>query len=175
MRSVCAFAAALLTLASVALADAPSIAIPPENRADQSAPGIFPNDAALDENASRLFGAVVSDNAESVKNFFFPRDAFLILKGIAAPGAYHDLLSRHYADDIHALHQSIANVAHAHFTRFEFSRRRTWQSVRSEANALPYWSVRHSKVHYEVDGRAQEFEIRTLINWGPHWYVTHLK
>lgn len=145
--------------------------IPPENdwRGERPArPGI--GDAA--ERAERLFEAVLRDDPEHARDFFFPRDVFRIVKGIADPDRYWSVLWSHYERDIHALHAHVP--AEATFERFEMTRRGGWVERREEANAVPYWASRHDWVHYRVGEHARRFEIRTLINWGPRWFVTHL-
>ena len=149
--------------------------IPPENdwRGERPArPAV--GDAA--ERAEHLLTAVLRDEPEHARDFFFPRDVFRIVKGIADPDRYWNVLWARYERDIHALHTQVP--AEARLTRFEMTRRGGWVERREEANAVPYWASRHDWVHYHigerVGGRADRFEIRTLINWGPRWYVTHL-
>ncbi len=72
----------------------------------------------------------------------------------------------------HALHEEVP--AGASFDRFVMTRRGGWVERRQEANALPYWASRHDWVYYRVGERERRFEIRTLINWGPRWFVTHI-
>lgn len=85
------------------------------------------------------------------------------------------MLWRHYERDIAALHETLPSLAEGRFSRFLMSRRGGWVARRQEANALPYWACRHSFVYYRAGEREHRFEIRTLINWGPRWYVTHLR
>lgn len=124
------------------------------------------------ERAEQLFGAIQADDPESARGFFFPQEPFRVLKGIADPDRYWNVLLRHYERDIHALHEEIP--AEASFDRLVMTRRGGWVEPRQEANALPYWASRHDWVYYRVGEVERRFEIRTLINWGPRWYVTHL-
>jgi hypothetical protein len=151
------------------------VVIPPENDARQRTPPPRPPAGDLDARAARLLAAVASDRPASALDLFFPRGPFLVLKGIADPGRYHGVLVRHFVEDVHALHASLPGIERARYVGFELSRRATWQAVRSEANALPYWCVRHSRLRYAIDGVESSFEVRTLIHWGPRWYVTHLR
>ncbi len=150
------------------------VVIPPENDARLAQPAPRPPVGDLEARAARLFAAVVRDAPEAAMDAFFPRGPFLVLKGIDDPGHYHGVLVRHYVRDIHALHASLPDLARARFVGLELSRRWTWQTVRSEANALPYWAVRHSLLRYTVDGQPRSLEIKTLIHWGQRWYITHL-
>ena len=122
---------------------------------------------------ARLFSAIQADDPEPVRDLFFPREPFLILKGIADPARYWGVLMSHYERDIHEMHETLP--ADATFDHFVLSRRGGWIERREEANALPYWCSRHSFVYYRVGERERRFEIRTLINWGERWYVTHLR
>jgi len=151
------------------------VVIPPENAADLAAPIARPAPGDLAARGARLFDAIVHDAPNRALELFFPRGPFLVLKGIDDPGHYHGVLVRHYVSDIHALHTELLDLDRARFVGLELSRRWTWQAIRSEANALPYWAVRHSLLRYSVDGEERSFEVKALIHWGPRWYITHLK
>ena len=167
----------LLVCASLLLAAGGTLAqsdteIPPENdwrgeRPARPAPG----DA--EERARALFDAIVADEPERARGFFFPLAPFRRLKGIADPERYWNVLLRHYERDIHALHEELPEGAT--FERFEMTRRGGWVERRQEANAIPYWASRHDWVYYRVGERERRFEVRTLINWGSRWYITHLR
>lgn len=147
------------------------IEIPAENEWEGPRPARPPvGDAA--ERAERLFGAILADDPEPARDFFFPREPFRVLKAIADPDRYWNVLWGHYERDIHRLHEDIP--AGATFERLEMTRRGGWVDRREEANAIPYWASRHDWIHYRVGEASRRFEIRTLINWGPRWYVTHL-
>lgn len=152
----------------------PNIPIPAENAASLAHPSTRPSTTTAEAAARRIFNAIVADTPNTVHDTFFPRDPFLVLKGIDDPGHYHEVLLRHFDRDIHALHTELTRRGTPTFDRFQFSTRATWQAIRSEANALPYWAVRHSVVHYRVGNSRGEFEIKVFINWGTTWYVTHL-
>jgi hypothetical protein len=182
--------AALATLAAVALlcaarvpaqrrprisTGALGIVVPAENDARLTRPPARPPVGDLVARAARLFDAIVHDAPDRAMDAFFPRGPFLALKGIDDPGRYHGVLVRHFAQDIHALHAELPDLARARFTGLTMSRRATWQAIRSEANALPYWAVRHSTLDYSVDGAPRTVEVKVLIHWGQRWYVTHLR
>lgn len=164
---------ALASLPGVALAQRTwrGHEIPPENdwRGDRPA---RPDPGDAPERAARLFEAILQDDPERARDFFFPREPFRILKGIADPDRYWEVLWGHYERDIHALHEDIP--AEATFDRLAMTRRGGWVDRREEANALPYWASRHDWIYYRVGEDERRFEIRTLINWGPRWYVTHI-
>lgn len=153
----------------------PSVAIPAENarelRRRPAVPPVGPED---EERARRLFAAIQQGDPEGAIDFYFPRDPFLVLKAIANPGRYWDRLIAMYRRDIRRLHRETPRLAEATFDRLVLSPTRTWMTVGREANHLPYWSVYHSYIQYNVGERRRRLEVRVLINWGPRWYVTHL-
>ncbi len=159
--------------------DAHGNAVPPENAERFGQPPALPPPGDTDARARLLFEAIVRDEPERAMPFFFPREPFLRVKAIANPGGYWETLRRAYERDIHTLHAQLGDLrgrepARIEFVRLEFSRRKTWQAVRSEANAIPYWCVRHNQLVYLKNGREQRIEVRTLIHWGANWFVTHL-
>jgi hypothetical protein len=169
-----AVAVAVTVVVAVAVAQPPRVAIPAHNSARLTAPAPFPAVGDAAERGRRLFDAIVHDDPARAMDFFFPRDAFEVLKGISNPGRYHDRLVAEYHRDIHALHATTRDLGRATFDRFQLSRRRTWQTVRSEGNALPYWAVRHNFIAYRVGEQERRIAVRTVISWDDRWYVTHL-
>jgi hypothetical protein len=160
---------------TASFAHAQEIAIPDENARDRREAPPRPAAGDADARAAVLFRAIQEDNPELARDFFFPREPFLVLKGIADPGRYWGILYGHYERDIHEMHGSLPQLEGASFARFVLSRRGEWVERRQEANALPYWAARHNFVYYTNGEREHRFEIRTLINWGPRWFVTHLR
>jgi len=153
---------------------AQDVAIPYENGAQRSEhPPPRPDAGDLAERVATLMDAIAHDEPERARGLFFPREPFRVLKGIAEPDRYWQVLWHHYEADIHAMHAELP--AEARFDRFVLNRRGGWVRLREEANSLPYWCSRHSNVYYRVGEREQHFEIRTLITWGTRWYVTHLR
>lgn len=174
-RAGLALAVALLAAASLSAQERAAIEIPPENDPRASEPPPRPPEGETARQAERLFEAIQRNDPEHARDFFFPREPFRVLKGIADPDRYWNVLWRHYERDIAALHETLPSLAEGRFSRFLMSRRGGWVARRQEANALPYWACRHSFVYYRAGEREHRFEIRTLINWGPRWYVTHLR
>jgi hypothetical protein len=148
--------------------------VPAHNRAELTEPPPRPEPGDLEEKARALFAAIQQDKPELASNFFFPRDAFLLVKAIPDPGKYWDKLFARYQQDIHALHRSLPQLEHAEYERFELVKRGGWVKVKEEGNHLPYWVSRHSFLHYRVGQKREKLEVRVLITWDDHWYVTHL-
>ena len=175
MRAALLAAALLALIAATAGAQRrrPDIDIPDQNDWRREDPPPRPSVGDAAERAETLLSAILADDPERARNFFFPQEPFRVLKGIADPDRYWNVLWRHYERDIHAMHEEIPSDAT--FERFVLGRRGGWVERRQEANALPYWAARHAFVHYRSGERERRFEIRTLINWGPRWYITHLR
>lgn len=138
------------------------------------APPRPPADARLEADARRLFEAIKHDDPSLAEGFFMPRDGFVVMKGIEDSGAYWDRLFRTYQQDVHALHESLADLDRAEFERFELVRRGGWVTVREEGNRLPYWASRHCWLYYRVGEEVRRFEVRVLITWDERWYLAHL-
>jgi len=152
----------------------PATPIPPENAADLTQAPARPKPENLQSKARSLFDAVVHDDPSRAKAFFFPRDAFLLVKDMPNPGRYYDRLYKRFERDIHALHQKLPELREATFDHLELVRRGGWVAVHEEGNRLPYWASRHSWLHYRVGEAHRKLEVRVLITWGNDWYVIHL-
>ncbi|NOY93922.1 MAG: hypothetical protein GXP55_22290 [Deltaproteobacteria bacterium] len=179
MRLLCRFALHLACVGSLlccvsSVSAQGSAQTPAHNRASLQDPPPRPAASEASERARAFLLAVRDDDAEAALAFFLPRDAFRLIKGVTDPDRFYDRLVRRFRADLHALHQAHPELAEARFLRVELSRRRGWVRPRQEANRLPYWSVRHSRLVYEVAGQERSFELRTLITWDDHWYLTHL-
>ncbi len=165
-------ALALSMAAAVVAADPPRI--PAHNAASLRYPPPRPPVGDAEEKARRLFEAIRRDDPQSVVDFFLPREAFRLIKAIENPDRRYDRLMQAYVEDIHELHTSLRGLDRAEYERFELVRRGGWVVVGEEGNRLPYWVSRHSFMQYRVDGRPVRFEVRVLITWDDHWYITHL-
>lgn len=152
------------------------VEIPPQNRPDRKEPPPRPPLGDAEDRARLLFEAILHDDPARAEPFFFPREAFLVIKAMARPERYYDRLHARFARDIHALHAAIPerDRANARFERLELVRRGGFVRVGEEGNRLPYWASRHSFVHYRVGEARRKLEVRVLITWGERWYVIHL-
>jgi len=151
-----------------------AIAVPEENRADRREPPPRPDAGDASERARRLLEAIVRDEPDLARDFFFPLEAFREVKAMADPDSYWQRLFARYVSDIHALHAALPDLDRAEFERLEIVRRGGFVLPGEEANRLPYWAARHNRLHYRVDGQPRSLEVRVLITWGTRWYVTHL-
>lgn len=174
-RSLPALVAASFSLvAAFVAADPPPSVVPAHNRASLREPAPRPAVGDAADKARRLFEAIRNDQPTAVDDFFLPRDAFRAIKAISNPDRRYDTLLSAFHEDIHELHASLRGLATAEFDHLELIRRGGWVVVGEEGNRLPYWASRHSFIQYRTGGRNVRFEVRVLITWDDHWYVTHL-
>ena len=166
--------AVLLALSGVAAVAHTQIPVPEENRADLTVAPSRPTAEEAQEPARRLFEAILHDRPEQAADFFFPREAFVLVKAMARPERYHARLAQRFEADIHALHRIVEATPEATFDRLELTRRGGWVRPGEEGNRLPYWAARHARLHYRVGSQPRSLEVRVLISWGPRWYVIHL-
>jgi hypothetical protein len=130
---------------------------------------------SLNDAGKRLFEAIKADDPKIAADFFFPRDAFLPLKDIKNPGKYWDQLFRAYEHDIHDLnHKRGKEMANATFESFELGSAPTWVPPGDEANKIGYFRTFNSKLHYKADGKPSTLDVKVIISWDEHWYITHL-
>ncbi|HTM44010.1 MAG TPA: hypothetical protein VL137_03590 [Polyangiaceae bacterium] len=161
-------------ITSAAPAITQPLQIPEHNRADlKEIPERPPVGNAADK-ARVLLEAIKQDQPALAAEFFFPRDAFLLVKAIKNPGHYWDQLKQRYEDDIHTLHRTTADLGKAEFVGLEIVKRGGWVHKHKEGNALPYWASRHSILHYRVGSDERKLEVRVLISWDDQWWITHL-
>lgn len=151
------------------------IEVPEGNQASLESAPRRPGPANVEADGRTLFEALKADSPEAGMPFFIPQDVFRAVKGISDPDALHARMVRLFERDVHELHAELGeDAARAEYVRFEFSRRRGWVGLREESNRLPYWAQRHNWLHYRVGDQERRFEVRTMISWGDHWYITHL-
>ncbi|MFO0661323.1 MAG: hypothetical protein U0165_16040 [Polyangiaceae bacterium] len=130
---------------------------------------------ALTDAGKRLFEAIKADDPKIAADFFFPREPFIPLKDIKNPGKYWDQLFRTYERDIHDLNRKRGKeMANATFESFELGSAPTWVPPGDEANKIGYFRTFNSKLHYKVDGKTHTLEVKVIISWDEHWYITHL-
>ncbi|MFT5358485.1 MAG: hypothetical protein ACI9KE_005724 [Polyangiales bacterium] len=170
-----ALATGSLILPVVGQAQPVEVPVPEGNRAGLESAPRRPGANNVEVDGRTLFEALKADSPEAGMGFFIPQDVFRAVKGISDPDALHARMIRLFERDVHELHAELGEDADdAEFVRFEFSRRRGWVGLREESNRLPYWAQRHNWLHYTVGEQERRFEVRTMISWGDHWYITHL-
>ena len=173
-RALCVAGSCTAQPAAEPMAERAAVAVPPQNSRRLSEAPTRPEVGDAEERARRLFAAIVHDDPQRAMDFFFPREAFLELKGIADSGRYWDRLMGRYVRDVHDLHENTPDLDQAEFVRLDIVRRGGWVAVREEGNRLPYWASRHAAIYYRVGEEERRMEVRVLITWGERWYIIHL-
>lgn len=143
-------------------------------RSAEDEPPPRPSSEGVQEPARLLFRAIVEDQPALADAFFFPRDAFVLVKAMARPERYWERLHARFVADIHALHQRTPDLARASFVRLELTARGGYVRPFEEGNKLSYWAARHAWLHYRVGDQPRKLEVRVLITWRDTWYVIHL-
>jgi hypothetical protein len=143
-------------------------AVPKENQTK----GEIPSVVSAEQSVALLLDAIQSGEPEKAAPFFFPKDAFNIVKDSSNPERYHSKLAKWYGEDILKEHLRFSSKKWT-FSKFEIGRCK-WKDIGTEGNKVAYWSCVGNFVSAVADGQTRRFEIRVLINWGDKWYVTHL-
>ena len=159
-----------MIIAGVLLAAATVTApIPPENIGQ---PALPPTSGAT-VLAQRLVEAIAKDDPASVTDLFFPVEPFLVLKKIPRASDYHTKLVGWFVADIHREHNRIKQAATLLFRDWKPGHC-VWKPIGSEYNQVAYWSCSKSRILADAGRQAVTIEVKTLINWGTDWFVTHL-
>jgi len=147
---------------------------PPGNNPRARKPPQRPQAGDAKERAAALVRALREDRPELALPFFFPADAFRLVKGIKDPDRYYKRLVRIYLDDVRAMRRTLRHPEQVELLDFQLSRRGKWMERGREANALPYWTSYKSKVVVRDGERELVLPVRVMITWDERWYVTHL-
>ncbi len=160
---------ALVASASASAAE-PDVVVPPEN----AAKGALPSLAGAEELAKRLLAAITADAPGDVEPLFFPRAPFLALKAIPKAGDYHAKLVAWFEDDLKLEHDRVKGLGPLEFDGFKAGGCK-WKDAGTEYNKIAYWSCYRSRFFAKGGRTRLTFPLATVINWGPSWYVTHLR
>lgn len=181
----------LLALA-VALTLAPSLAAAdePAKKADASATAApIPAANALDRTedntpappmepsvaqAKLLVEALRTGDPAKAEPFFFPQDAFRVLKGIPKPDRYFGRLMKVYHEDIRAMRKQLKDPESVEFVALEANRAKKWIPRGKEGNNYPYWAMYKARLIVRDAGKRRVLKLRVMIHWGDRWYITHL-
>ncbi len=125
-----------------------------------------------------LFEAIVRDDPDHAKPFFFPLPAYQQVKAIERPERdWRGRLVRLFERDIHNYHQHLGRYRdQAQYVDFEVPEASArFMKPHTEGNRLPYWRVLRSHLIYrDHQGRRLRLEVTSLISWRGEWYVVHL-
>lgn len=123
----------------------------------------------------RLAQAIIKDEPNSALDSFFPLVAYKEVKAVDKPERdYQYRLIRHYERDIHEYHKTLGADAKFEGVDVPESSAR-WMKPGSEGNKLGYFRVLRSRLRFtKANGKAQTFELTSMISWRGEWYVVHL-
>lgn len=141
-------------------------------------PGKKPDLSGLTTLAGQILSALSGSAPPPARDVvgFFPRAPFLVLKNIPMADAYHLELTKKYTDDLTVIRKQLPPEAKLTLDRFTAGSCK-WKAVGSEYNQIAYWSCYGSLLVATSEAptpTSMTLKVRTLINWGTDWYVTHL-
>ncbi len=157
---------------SVATAAAPQPATTAP--ADDALPPSASDD--LSTRAKHLLEAVAHDDPSLATDIVFPRDAFIQVKDAADPGkVWDDKVFGLFQKQVHALHKRIKGSDRAAFVTFEIGEPVMQVVPKKHDLKRTLWRVRHSRLTFTVEGKADHFDVVELTSWRGAWYVTRLR
>jgi len=125
-----------------------------------------------------LFHAIVHDDPERARTFFFPVEAYEKVKAIAKPGRdWNKRLWKLFVRDVHAYHRELGDdPAEATFVGFDpRTERKKWMKPHTEGNNIGYWRMTRSHLRFrDAAGKERKLEITGLISWRGEWHLVHL-
>jgi hypothetical protein len=121
-----------------------------------------------------LLDAIIRDDVDLARGFFFPREPFTPLKDARDPDRYWLHLFGAYGDDIHKLRRRHRDWSKVQFERMEPGSPPEWVPPGDEANKIGYHRSWGTRVRYRLDGQLYTVKIHTVISWQGRWYITHL-
>jgi hypothetical protein len=129
-------------------------------------------------NLGLLFRAIVNDDPEIARPFFFPVEAYKLVKAINEPESdWKHRLWKLFKRDVHRYHGKLGDDPQAaSLVGFEpRSERKKWMKPHSEGNRLGYWRMTRNRLKLrDGGGKEHTVEITSLISWRGQWYVVHL-
>jgi hypothetical protein len=132
---------------------------------------------AFEARRDALWQAIVTDDPERAKPFFFPLGAYQQVKDVTNPAAdWRHRLVAAYEHDIHALHARLgAHATDAKFLGLDVPEARArWIEPGEEWNKIGYYRVFGTKLRYSIGDEPRTFDVKSLISWRGEWFVVHL-
>jgi hypothetical protein len=161
-----------------ALHEAPSLLGPSGELLAQTEERPSVDDALFEHRMGLLFRAIVADDPEIARPFFFPLEAYEKVKAIAEPKRdWNRRLWKLFVRDVHDYHRELGDEpTKAKLERLELRERDVqWVKPHREGNAIGYWRVRRSTLHVATaDGKSKRLDLTAMISWRGHWHVVHL-
>lgn len=134
--------------------------------------------AVYDRHLRLLSEAILRDDPQLARPFFFPMQAYEQVKAIEKPGRdWQVRLWKNFVRDVHEYHRLLgANPERATIEKLEVREAGArWMKPQSEGNKLGYYRVTQSRlVGRKADGRPLGLDVTSMISWRGEWYVVHL-
>ncbi len=137
-------------------------------------------DPVFRDRLERLWQAIVTDDPEKARDFFFPVEAYQQVKAIEKPERdWKYRLWKNFVRDVRGYHKRLGKTAEeragAKFIELELRNEPAWMKPGREGNLVGYFRVTRSLLHYETaDGKKRRLDLTSMISWRGHWYVVHL-
>ena len=130
------------------------------------------------QQARKLFDAIVADDPGLARSFFFPVVAYEQVKDVKNPARdWEYRLIAAFERQVHEYHRLLGKRrAETRFLRLEVPESRAeWMKPGREGNRLGYYRVLRSRLFYaDADGKERSLEVTSLISWRGEWYLVHL-
>jgi len=134
-------------------------------------------DPVFERHVALLWEAIVKNEPDLAKSFFFPVEAYEQVKAIKEPAKdWKYRLYKNFERDIKAYHQRLGKHRdEAKFLRLDVRRKPEWMKVGREGNLIGYYRVTRSLLYYEDhEGRELQLDLTSMISWRGQWYIVHL-
>ena len=146
-----------------------TIVVPPQNKEMGTMP---PMDSA-DALAQSLFTALQNNDSSTANSLIFPEAEFIALKDIKDAKYYYKRLTLEIIRDFSKQQDQLKTYKDLKYVSFKRGGCK-WKAAGSEYNKIAYWSCYRNRILATADGKQIQLDLRTLINWGDKWFITHL-
>jgi len=154
--------------------DAGNLQPPSDVPADDALPPATSDD--LTTRSRHLLEAIAQDDPALATDVLFPRDAYMQVKDGPDPGKQWDgKVQPQFSREVHALHKRTKGVERAVFVSFDIGEPVVQAIPKKHDLKRTLWRVRHSRLTFTVEGKAQHFDVLELTSWRGAWYVTKLR
>ena len=162
-------AAALSIHVSSAFAQVDAFVVPSQNKEMGTMPP-FDNAETL---AHSLFTALQNNDTNTARGLFFPEAEFIALKDIKDAKGYYKQLLDELDRDVSKQHTQLKTYKDLKYVSIKRGGCK-WKAIGSEYNKIAYWSCYRNRILATAENKQIQLDLKTLINWGDKWYITHL-
>jgi hypothetical protein len=167
---VAVYLAAFLSMqVNSAFSQVDALVVPTQNK-DMGTIPPFDNAETL---AQSLFTALQNNDTVTARNLFFPEAEFIALKDIKDPKGYYKQLLDELDRDVSKQHTQLKTYKDLKYVSVKRGGCK-WKAIGSEYNKIAYWSCYRNRIIATADNKQIQLDLKTLINWGDKWYITHL-